>query len=82
MGADSISTEESQRERLLRRSAEARRFVAEVDPSLLDTSGIDLTLHELTLSRSVLGRLDDAYRHELGNEWLRGLRVARAPGGR
>jgi len=42
-----ILTEENDLARLRRRGAEARRFVAEMDPSLLDTSGIDLTLHDL-----------------------------------
>jgi hypothetical protein len=71
----------AERARFLRRAAEARAFVARVDPSLLDTSGVDATLHDLTLSRSVLERLQDAYRHELGNQWLRGLRRA-DPSGR
>jgi hypothetical protein len=64
------------RARFLRRAREARAFVASVDPSLLDTSGVDTTLHDLTLSFSVIERLEFGYRHELSNEWLRGLRRA------
>jgi hypothetical protein len=67
---------------LRRRADEARAFVARIDPSLLDTSQIDTTLHDLTLSRSVMERFEDAYRHELGNQWLRGLRLASPSGSR
>jgi hypothetical protein len=72
------STEVNERERWLRRAKEARSYVARVAPELLDTTAVDTTLHDLTLARSVLERLDDAYRHELGNGWLRGLGRARS----
>jgi hypothetical protein len=81
MGADK-SGQEGDRERLLRRATEAREYASRVDPSLLDSRGIDLTLHDLTMSRSVLERLDDAYHHELGNGWLRELRRAHPSGRR
>ena len=70
------------RERLRLRAEAARQCVARLDPSLLDTQAIDVTLHDLTLARSVLDRLDDAYRHELGNAWLRGLERGQPPGHR
>jgi hypothetical protein len=75
-------TSETDRERLLRRAREARDYVARVDPSLLGDTGVDPTLYELTLSRSVLDRLADAYRHELGNAWLGSLNGADPSGHR
>src|SRR5262249_14367943 len=69
-------------DRFLRRAKEARDYVADRDPSLLDTKAVDATLHDLTLSRSVLERLDDAYRQELRNVWLHGLNRARSSGSR
>ncbi len=71
------SEQATERERFRTRAARARECVARLDPTLLDTSGVDLTLHDLTLAKSVLGRLDDAYRHELGNAWLRELNRAK-----
>ena len=73
---------ETERGRFLRRAAEARAFVARTSPELLDTSGIDTTLHELTLALPVLERLADGYRHALSNEWLRSLQRVTPPDGR
>ncbi len=66
---------EDDRARFLRRAEEARAFVARVDPALLD-AGIDTTLYDLTLSCSVIERLQYGYRHALADQWLRGLRRA------
>lgn len=76
-GDASRPRDDTERERLLRRAAEARAAVAKVWPELLDTSGIDTTLSDLALSRTVLERLDAGYRFELAKAWLRGLPRAR-----
>jgi hypothetical protein len=78
---DVTASSEAEREQLVKRAKMARDFVARVDPSLLE-AGVDATLHDLTLARSVIERLEDAYRHELGNVWLRGLSRERPSGGR
>ena len=67
---------ETESERKQRRAAEARAAVAKVWPELLGDTGVDETLHDLTLSRTVLERLQAAYEFELSKEFLRGLRRA------
>jgi len=64
---------ESVEERNRRRAAEARAAVAKVWPELLDTSGIDTTLNDLALARTVMERFAAGHRFELGKQWLRGL---------
>jgi hypothetical protein len=73
--------DEGRREQFLQRAKAARELVAEVDPSLLGAE-VDVTLHDLTLARSVIERLEDAYRHELGNVWLQELGRANPSGRR
>ncbi len=69
---------ESERDRFLRRVKEARECVARADPALLDLEGVDQTLLDLTLSRSVMERLDAAYQNRLGMEWLQQLALNHA----
>ena len=73
MAKEEESHGESNRERFLRRAAEARRTVARLAPELLGETGVDPSLLDATLSRSVLERLGDAERHARGNDWLRAL---------
>jgi hypothetical protein len=65
---------ETDQQRQQRRADEARAAVAKVWPELLDTSGIDTTLHDLTLSRTVRERLAYGYRFQVAKNKLRGLR--------
>lgn len=77
-----ITTAVTARERLSRRAAEARAAVAGVWPELLDEAGVDTTLADLALSRTVLERLESGQRFELAKEWLRGLPRAKPSQGR
>lgn len=73
---------ETDEARQARRAQEARDAVAKVWPELLDCSGVDTSLNELMLSRSVLERLGQGYRFQLAKEWLRGLPRVDPPEGR
>ncbi len=66
---------ETDRARFLRRAAEAKALVARLHPELLDTSGTDTTLHDLTLALSPGERLEQCYRQALAVAWLRGLKL-------
>jgi hypothetical protein len=76
MSERSGAASDNDRQRILRRAAAARALVARLAPELLNEPGVDRTLHDGTLSRDVLGRLDDAYRQCREEDWLRGLRRA------
>ena len=82
MAQESIPRNESERDRFLRRAREARESVARADHTLLDVEGVDQTLLDLTLSRSVMERLDAAYQNRLGMAWLQQLGSSHASGRR
>lgn len=69
-----VGEQETDRERFLRRAAEARAFVERVNPALLQgAADVDQTLLDWTLSMTLRERFDAAVDHQRQVDRLNGL---------